>query len=215
MAVINDGDISVDMANVSSKSPRDEFDTIFDSITCHFNIGVFFKQFLIHLSPIPLPFALLLGSARNQDFLSFDIALIILNHISGLIFLVMWISSFVLANKGYDTNGAFYIPLFYYVLHRFQIAVKYASLSHTEYKKFMTTTYDKAKQYRDQLMLQRGWFDRNPISLEFEMAGAAMRCGIDVVNLNFTISNPARHEDALSQYRNWKGLLLGKSDISI
>ena len=184
-------------------------DTIFTSINCHFSILIFIKQLVIHLTG---PFLIFLTNPANQGFFTLELGPIVFNHIAWILVLLMWISAFL--SPSISSQGALWVPALYFVLHKFQVAVKYACLSPNEYNKFMTTDYKTANKYQKQMMLLSGWLNKNPSSVEFEMSAASMRCGVDIIYLNFYIQNPSNSEDSMSQFRNWKALLLGKERVT-
>jgi hypothetical protein len=49
--------------------------------------------------------------------------------------------------------------------------------------------------------------------MEYEISAAAMRSGIDIHNMHFVVPNPKTDRDNLSQFRNWRSLLLGKNFV--
>ena len=202
--------LNIDINNNESEV-NEAVDTIFESINCHFSILVFFKQFIIHISG---PFLLFLTNPYNQGFCSLNIGLFVINHITPLLFFIAIISAYISPDNAISSQGALWVPVLYFILHRFQVSVKYACLSSNEYDKFMSADVNTANKYQTQMMLASGWLNRNPSAIEFEMSAASMRCGVDVIYLNFYIQNPSNSEDCLSQFRNWKALLLGKESVS-
>ena len=186
-------------------------DTVFESINCHFSILVFFKQFIIHLTG---PFLLFLTNPWNQGFFSVDNDFFAMNHATPALFMIAFISAYLSPDPNISSQGALWVPALYFVLHKFQVAVKYACLSPNEYDKFMTADIKTSNKYQTQMMLLTGWLNKNPSSVEFEMSAASMRCGVDIIYLNFYIQNPTNSEDSLSQFRNWKALLLGKDRVT-
>ena len=203
--------LNIDVNNNDESEVNEAVDTIFESINCHFSILVFFKQFIIHISG---PFLLFLTNPYNQGFCSLNIGLLVFNHITPFLFFIAIISAYISPDNAISSQGALWVPVLYFILHRFQLSVKYACLSPNEYDKFMTADINTANKYQTQMMLATGWLNRNPSAIEFEMSAASMRCGVDVIYLNFYIQNPSNSEDSLSQFKNWKALLLGKERVS-
>ena len=75
-------------------------------------------------------------------------------------------------------RGAYFFPLIYWIMHRISIALKYASLSDTEYKRyFECTSIELMKEYRDQMQIFTGWSVLNTKVAQFELGAASIRVG--------------------------------------
>ena len=186
---------------------------LFENVFVTFSFPTFFKQFLIHMTA---PLLLWSTNAKNQEFLCSRPAEVF-NYFFRPIFYVTCIIV-ALDDIYYDgylhESGVLYTLLLFWVLQKIQIAIKYACLSKVEYDKFMNADYKTALTYNNQMMLVPGWLYRPKIVSTFELSAAAIRCGVDISTLNFIIPNPSKTKDRMSQFRNWKALLLGKTTVS-
>ena len=193
--------------------PRKNPSLLFENISTTFSWSIFFKQLLIHLTP---PLFIFWTNARNQEFM-LSRPVEILNYLWPSLLYTMCAAvavDYVYYDGFLIQARVLYMPLTFYVLQKFQIAVKYACLSKKEYDKFMSAGYDTALAYNSQMMLVPGWLFRPHIITTFELSSAAIRCGVDISTLDFIIPNPKSSKDKMSQFRNWKALLLGKSTVS-
>ena len=75
----------------------------------------------------------------------------------------MIISYFLMKHTVHRTEfehfqGSLWYPLLFFVLHRFTVAIKYASLSSSEYIRFMDPkNRDRVNGYIEQLQLTNAW----------------------------------------------------------
>ena len=128
---------------------------IYQSISHHFNIRLFFRQLGLHLL---LPFSLWLSpNPRAQNLDGTNLLSIIFSYIlPGTVYLM--IVSYILMPARTQLAGSQWYPLLFYFLHRCTIAVKYASLSREEYISYMSNTDPEVKrQYDQQLLMLSAW----------------------------------------------------------
>jgi hypothetical protein len=98
---------------------------LFDSISIHFSMYIFIKQFFIHLTA---PFFIYLGNPVNQNFFNLSWGPFMYNSLSSIVVYIMIVSAVVqlhLSNTDieYATTTCFWMPLIYYTLHKFQNAI--------------------------------------------------------------------------------------------
>jgi len=75
-------------------------------------------------------------------------------------------------------NGVINFPLAYYLIHKLVVAVKYASLSESEYKRFQSSKSPYCQKYRRQMELVSGWLRRDSLVLDFAMSAAIAGVGL-------------------------------------
>ncbi len=111
--------------------------------------------------------------------------------------------------------GSMIMPLILYIMHRVSIATKYATLSKTEYSRFMNCkSHKNVARYQEQMQLLSAWYDvRNEEVLLFEMQAAAVRVGLELRQVFFTIENPNHSEEAAYLFMQWQAMLLGLPSI--
>eukprot|EP01033_Poteriospumella_lacustris_P007799 gene7799-5610_t len=115
-------------------------------------------------------------------------------------------------------SGALWIPLIYFVQHKLVVALKYASLSTSEYTRFMSCEDSSITDiYRDQMQLIAAWLNRDEAVLEFEIGAAAIRVGSKLSDIFFSLPNPQKSTSSRSQHSYWHAFLRGREfvDFSI
>ena len=132
---------------------------IYDSVAIHFDIGIFLVQLVINSL---WPFGIFLSpNIRAQLFSQTTFSAIFYNHFLTVSVYVMVISYVMMSyHADYDQfkhfQGSVWYPLLFFFLHRCSIAIKYASLSRTEYRRFMDpkNTDDVINTYTNQLQVR-------------------------------------------------------------
>lgn len=185
---------------------NDMKNVFFDTIGVQFHFRTFLFQWIAHLL---LPLFPCMINWEGQ------IASVLFTWITPCLSYLM-IISYLLADGEHTAGmeGAFLIPLIYYLQHRLVIAIKYGSLSQTEYKKFMNCR-DKelAVFYREQMQLGQGWQAYNSEVVHFELAAASARIGARINDITICIANPDNSIGALNQLRAWNAFLRGHDVI--
>lgn len=96
-------------------------------------------------------------------------------------------------------------PLAFYVTHRLMVALKYASMTKTEYEKYMSAP-DRAvtAKYMAQVQIIMGILNKNSATIKFEIAAAAARLGLRLgdPSMRFRV---LKHPS--SQVKRWEQLL--------
>lgn len=166
----------------SNRSKTTETDTagtndysliLFDSITIEFSILIWLKQFFIH---VLYPFLNFTTAAEPQQFTNVGLQSLFFTVVHPACIYTM-IITYYLSTDSY-INGGLYFPLLYYILHKVVVATKYACLSRSEYRRFMTSPTRFSSRYRKQMELISGWLFRDPLVLDFEVGAAIARCGL-------------------------------------
>jgi hypothetical protein len=162
-------DVEIQLTEVykdnSSPDPREESkadtaseDLLYDSVAIHFNVDVFFRQLTVG---IIWPFGLLLSpNPRSQLFTSYDLSALWFNHGIQVIFLAMC-TSYVMMGRTASYiqfkhfQGSVWYPILFFVLHRVACAIKYASLSRTEYAKLLNKdlSFEQALKFQNQIQV--------------------------------------------------------------
>lgn len=181
---------------------------IFDSLQTLFSIEIFLKQILIHLF---VPLFNWTTSAHAQCLSVLTVSGFLNLLVQLLVYLM--IASYYCSKSSqthFSSNGAIWVPLITFLIHRIAIGLKYGCLSTSEYKKLMETT-DKGlvAKFAQQLNMKSGWLARNEDILEFEIVSSAMKIGINPHKLFFTIPSPTLSADCVDQFYNWKSFLAG------
>lgn len=117
------------------------------------------------------------------------------------------------------------VPASVFLIHRCMVSLKYATLSASEYRRFMRGDFPKgaplrssfptpeqiatARQYQLQLQLLTGWVYIPLDTLQFEILTAGARNGIDLHNTYFYIADPGSSTAAYTQFTRWKILVQG------
>jgi hypothetical protein len=188
-------------------SSRDNI--FFDALGVQFHFDVFMWQLAAHLFLPLYPFMVNYHGQINlkSAFNNFG------SWVSPIMAWLM-IASYIAEKNRPEVNGAFLIPLVYFLQHRFVIAMKYASMSRTEYKRFIECTNPKLCEfYLFQVQLLQGWYMGNPRVYRFELASASARIGARINDVNFIIADPNTSPSAKNQLHCWNSFLRNKASI--
>mgnify|MGYP003385304312 FL=1 len=114
-----------------------------------------------------------------QGFLSTHPAFLVFNWICPLLVIVM-LASLCLSPDFTENHAlAMVLPAGLYFTHRVMVALKYASLTESEYRKFMACKDEvTGLDYALQLQLISGLLGQHPAVLNFEIAAAATRMAV-------------------------------------
>lgn len=108
------------------------------------------------------------------------------------------------------------LPIVFFVCHRATVALKYASLSPTEYERFnKCKDLDKLDCYTFQLQLLSAWLGLDALVLYFELGAASSRIGVKINTIYLKLDSNLKNKQALSQYRFWNAFLRGHDYIDI
>lgn len=154
--IYNNDNSHSEVGNGQSEKKRDVL--IYDSVAIHFDIGIFFSQLLINsIWPFGIFFS---PNIRAQQFSQTSFSSIFYNHFLTASVYVMVISYVMMSYEAEYTQfkhfqGSVWYPLLFFFLHRCSIAIKYASMSRTEYQRFMDTknTDDVINTYVNQFQV--------------------------------------------------------------
>lgn len=189
---------------------------IFDTIQVQFNPSVFFFQLFIHCF---IFFSFLSPNPSAQGFWGTNFWFVFFNWGLTLILYVMIVSYFMAPSETFVVlSGALWIPLIYFVQHKLVVALKYASLSTSEYSRFMACDDSSITDiYRNQMQLIAAWLNRDEAVLEFEIGAAAIRVGSKLSDIFFSLPNPQKSTSSRSQHSYWHAFLRGREfvDFSI
>ena len=172
---------------------------IFENISTTLCLYTFCQQFIVHIT---VPLFILWTNLTNNMFGLRKLDEIQHYFYPLCVYILCFTCIYGLGGNIYD-SGTLWITLTFYMLQKFQIAIKYACLSENEYKKFMKASYEVSLIYNQQMMLVSGWLFRSQSVIDFELSAAALRCGIELSSLYFIIPNPNESVDKMSQFRNW------------
>jgi len=184
----------------------------FDSIGVQFHLWVFLFQLIVHLF-LPLFFLVpnKAGQGLRTDFIAFYF-----NIFQPLLLYTMILSYVFCSSDTYNIiGGAIWLPLVYYLSHKIIIALKYASLSPTEYKKFNETNHNAilSMHYRAQMQLISGWIALEPSVLFFELGAASARMGAKINEIYLRICTKGKEQSSMSQFRYWNAFVRGHDTI--
>lgn len=189
---------------------------IFDSIQIHFRPEIFFFQLFIHIF---IMFSWLSPNPSAQGFSGWRPMAYFYNHFLTIVVYIMVISYFMSPTFAYNSmSGAVWIPLIYFIQHKLIVACKYASMSPSEYKRYMSCHDESILEiYKRQLQLILAWLNRDESVLEFELGAAAIRAGAKISEVYFVLPNPKQSVSAQSQIHYWHAFLRGREfvDFSI
>jgi len=181
---------------------------IFDSVESHFSVEVFLKEFLLQ-STFPL-----CAFWSNNVARQYTAPKTLLYTAQGPFLLVM-IVIYAVYGERYTIQGAFWVPFSAFLLHKALIAVRYASLSETEYATYIEATDPKLiALYRAQTELISGWLMRFPGVLEFEVVASAIRVGLNLSDLFLIVEDPNDSQDDAEHFRRFNSLLQHGSSSS-
>ena len=95
-------------------------------------------------------------------------------------------------------------------MHRLLVASKYASLSKTEYQRFIECSdITSIETYQQQMSLISAWLRQNERVFIFELGCASVRCGVSLKNMSLSIPKLAVQSDNGTQLLHWNALLRG------
>lgn len=192
---------------------------IFDAISPNFDFKIFVKQLLSHVLIFLAPF--LLSNLTVNHFIRSSTFAIFFNTGLPILVYIIILSYFLADNNNSEIlSGALFFPVIYFIQHKLIVAVKYASLSTTEYYRIMNCKEEKlVDHYQSQLQLISGWLYRKDTVIEFELNAASVRIGTKISNVYFIIPDPKKamnqEKSKLSQYRHWIALLRGLMYIDV
>mmetsp|Transcript_22693 Transcript_22693/g.50904 ORF Transcript_22693/g.50904 Transcript_22693/m.50904 type:complete len:408 (+) Transcript_22693:193-1416(+) len=177
----------------------------FDAIHPSFSPQVFLQQFMAHFCP-PLVFCW--GCPANQGYhYTSSLFYLIFNWGHPLCIILMLVSFAFSGTAG--LSGAFLMPLVFFSQHKAQVAVKYASLSPTEWARFMSAPRHLSTIYMYQMQLFSSWFSMDEIVMQFEIGASSSRLGARVQKMHLIVADP-QTPDTISQFRLWNALLRGQ-----
>ena len=174
----------------------------FDTIGVQFHFSTFFWQLLAHTIFPLFPFMI---NTTGQ------VTTLMYTWLSPVyVFIMLLCYGLIDGSSIRGMEGAFVIPLVYFLQHRLVIAMKYGSLSRTEYRKFMEC-HDRelCVNYRQQMQLASGWLEYHSDVIHFELAAASARIGARINSVYFSMGNPACSTTALNNLRTWNAFLRG------
>lgn len=103
--------------------------------------------------------------------------------------------------------------LLFYVLHRLNIACKYASLSPDELHRFMSSeSLQQATAFNMQMQLASSYIHRSDELVDFEIHAACERSGIEGC-VCVSIVDPTGSDEAGNNFMHWQAFLLGQADL--
>jgi hypothetical protein len=179
---------------------------IFDSLFTHFFLRRFLKQIAAHLF---LPFIFLLENPRAQGFAFSNVFQIFSNLGLPICVYLAMVSYFSTSGKERaDVSFLVVIPLMFFLMNRLLIATKYASLSKTEYQRFIESDVVTGLTYQEQMSLVSAWSKHNQQVFMFELGCASVRCGVAFKNMSFSIPKLAVKSDKRHLYQ-WNALMRG------
>jgi hypothetical protein len=192
-------------------------DFILDSIAVQYHASVFWVQFISHLF---YPFAYFLVNYKMQGFsvtpsnwsgINFNLLF------PSIIYAMIILYYLCPAEDELPIRGAYWVPMILFIQHRMTVALKYASLSPTEYSKFQhLTDVSKANRYTAQIQILTAWATvRSDLLLQFELGCAAARIGAKINEISITIAGPNESETARNEFACWNALLRGESTVRL
>jgi len=178
-------------------------DTIFDSAVCHFSLEVFLWELFANLF---VPFTYCFNPIQHNYFNpSSMLSLVFFTHIPAAALILMLISYPLTLQD--DVNIS--IPLFFYMTHKLMVALKYATLSPSEYQKISSVlSYEKGSKYQQQLQIYPGI--ANEKTIRFELVSAAAKVGTHEGQIFFILPHPHSANSKItapSDYYAWSSFL--------
>jgi len=215
--------VKVDVSSPASSRMNDcsKFDILFDTPDHYFDTYRFFKHFVINF--IGHPIVLLaprwsnytaqgLGEIKTSGDFFFSLTNFILVAFAFIAVLLGLAAPDSVQNA---LGGTCYMVLLYYTIHRLNVAMKYATLSPTEYAKLMNTADgESARHYQDQIQMVSSIGIRSEALINFEVLSLSMQYGVDVSKITFTVANPSSSHAAAREFLNWQAFLLGRKNLS-
>lgn len=197
---------------------------LFDSVTAHFSITIFFYQLFLHLTyPLCLPISFYWHGwmfLYSQGFAPRNLGNIIFSYVVAVAFYLTILCA-LFSRDGIGFQALF--PIFLYVAHRLMIAFKYATLSPGEYRRLMRGHNIRRRSldyshlptdeeirvvdnYQKQLQLLTGWLPINDERITYELIAASLLCVADM-SASFKIPDPLLTADNSLQFQRWKRFL--------
>ncbi len=191
----------------SGKIVRQNTKVIFDVIAVQFCFSTFIRQFVSHVLIVFVPFLLENPAAQGFSFVNF--LSVFFNIFAPVCLYVMILSYYMCPSSDQNIlSGALWLPLIFYLQHRLVVALKYATLSESEYRRFTTCPdLQLTWHYQYQMQLLGGWLQADKDVLEFELRAAAARVGAKIRQIYFVIPSPLQSKSAISQLRNWNSFM--------
>ena len=200
-------------------------DFFYDSLISHFSLLVCLQQFLLQLTfPLLVPiFYWKYGSffLTTHRFLIDDYVSLQAYLLQGiLIYLV--VSNWKKNGRDNVVYHAMLMPLFFMIIHRIMISVKYACLSPSEYRRIMRGktlenlyTYPTKEDrelgvlYQNKLQLISNFHSYSSASLWLEVYAASKTIPVDLsaISISVTTSNPTLQGSKVAEMLRWEQLL--------
>lgn len=193
-------------------------DFLLDSIAVQFHTPVFWNQFFAHIF---FPASYFLLNYKAQGFAIGNDFIVSPNFYFNILFpsiIYLMIVTYFLCPPEDELaiRGAFWVPTIFFIQHRMTIALKYASLSPSEYAKFQCLeNNDTAARYMHQMQLLSGWAMRDSTLLQFELGCAGARIGAKINEISIMIANPNVSECARKEYACWNALLRRETTVKL
>ena len=177
MRAMNLGSSSSANQKAQAKKAKKTQELIYDSIKVDFSLKIFIWELLLHCTfPWLLPFC---KNIHAHRFSSLDPWTVWNQWILPILVQIMCISYLFSTNS---VNGGIFVPLFFFLIHRAMIAIKYSTLSDGEYHRIVTCTFEELiEEYQNQLQLVTGWLAVYPPFVEYEVDASCRR--LDVGNI--------------------------------
>lgn len=186
---------------------------LFDAINIQFHLLVFLKILSIHLFLPSLIFV------KNRK--AFNITLrkrqVYYNILSPIMVYTMIGIYFAACSHDKELlNHSLWIPLIFFISHRMTIALKYATLSETEFQRYIECTDEAVRaDYATQMQLLTGWHKMDADVLYFEIASASARIGERINHMHLIIRPEFFSVAAQTQFRYWNAFLRGHDYIQL
>lgn len=195
----------------------DKIPIFYDLFLDKINFSLFIKQLLIHVC---FPLFNELSDSKQFQYLKFDLSLAyfyeLLPRISIIISVTIYIYVWFHFNHGdsyYDLIiGSIFTPLYIYILQKFLVALKWASLSNNEYNILISSNKQKVMNaFFQQFNLLSVWYNnRSNDIIEHEILDAAISVGAKLNSLYIRIENPENSDISCHNFLKYKALMLEK-----
>lgn len=196
-----------------SKASFLDDDFLFDSINGQFHIRVFVEQFIAHTI---IPLAPLFANLRAQRFLSTSLLSNLFNIILPiLVYIICFTYIFMSKSDRGRVHGAIVMPLLLFIVHRLMVALKYASLSQTEFRRFMLCTDSTVSgKFLAQMNLLGDWRQRDARLVEFELGSACIRVAARINEMTLSLPPCDPQSWDMRNLQHWNAFLSG-TDVDI
>jgi hypothetical protein len=177
---------------------------LFDSLNKQFHWRMFFFQLAIHVF---LPLMIFSPNFAAHGFHLTKISVWV-NIVDPLLLYIMILSfSFSSSADRQMLGFSVLIPILLFMVHKTTVALKYATLSPTEYKRFMVCTDTKQiLHFRQQMQLFSGWLNLDSSLVIHELSLASARIGVKINHIFLIIDNNQQDQTSYSQLIHWKAL---------